>query len=49
MGGRSLRRWLLQPLLQVEAIQARQATIQELVQNGSLRQMLQQLTARIVY
>ncbi|MFZ4640672.1 MAG: DNA mismatch repair protein MutS [Nodosilinea sp.] len=47
MGGRSLRRWLLQPLLQVEAIQARQATIQELVQNGSLRQMLQQRLKQI--
>ena len=47
MGGRSLRRWLLQPLLQVEAIQARQATIQELVQNGSLRQALQQRLKQI--
>lgn len=47
MGGRSLRRWLLQPLLQVGAIQARQATIQELVQQGSLRQILQQRLKQI--
>jgi DNA mismatch repair protein MutS len=42
MGGRTLRRWLLQPLLDVNGIQSRQATITELVQDGNLRQMLQQ-------
>ena len=47
MGGRMLRRWLLQPLLDIAAIQARQDTIQELVDNGSLRQTLQQLLKKI--
>lgn len=41
MGGRTLRRWLLQPLLEVKGIQARQDTIAELLQDGNLRQMLQ--------
>ena len=41
MGGRTLRRWLLQPLLDVKGIQSRQETIQELLQDGNLRQMLQ--------
>jgi DNA mismatch repair protein MutS len=41
MGGRTLRRWLLQPLLDVAGIQARQATITELLRDGNLRQMLQ--------
>jgi DNA mismatch repair protein MutS len=41
MGGRTLRRWLLQPLLDVKGIQQRQATITELLQDGTLRQMLQ--------
>ncbi|MBE9114065.1 DNA mismatch repair protein MutS, partial [Nodosilinea sp. LEGE 07298] len=41
MGGRTLRRWLLQPLLDVKGIQSRQATITELLQDGNLRQMLQ--------
>ncbi|MBI4784220.1 MAG: DNA mismatch repair protein MutS [Oscillatoriophycideae cyanobacterium NC_groundwater_1537_Pr4_S-0.65um_50_18] len=47
MGGRALRRWLLQPLLDREAIAARQATVQELVEDGSLRQTLQQLLKQI--
>jgi DNA mismatch repair protein MutS len=47
MGGRSLRRWLLQPLLEIAAIQNRQATLQELVENGSLRQSLQQILKQI--
>ena len=47
MGGRALRRWLLQPLLKLEAIQARQESIQELVENGSLRQALQILLKQI--
>ncbi|PZV06469.1 MAG: DNA mismatch repair protein MutS [Leptolyngbya sp.] len=41
MGGRTLRRWLLQPLLDVKGIQQRQSTIMELLQDGNLRQMLQ--------
>ncbi len=43
MGGRALRRWLLQPLLNVEPIAQRQATIQELVEDGHLREALQSL------
>jgi DNA mismatch repair protein MutS len=47
MGGRALRRWLLQPLLDIAAIQARQDTLQELIERGSLRQTLQQLLKQI--
>ena len=47
MGGRALRRWLLQPLLEIAAIQARQETVQELVENGTLRQALQILLKQI--
>lgn len=47
MGGRALRRWLLQPLLSVEKIQSRQVTIQELVEDGSLRTALQQQLKQI--
>jgi DNA mismatch repair protein MutS len=42
MGGRALRRWLLQPLLEIRGIRARQETIQELADNPSLRQDLRQ-------
>lgn len=47
MGGRALRRWLLQPLLAVDKIQARQITIQELVDEGALRTALQQQLKQI--
>ncbi|NJN91329.1 MAG: DNA mismatch repair protein MutS, partial [Leptolyngbyaceae cyanobacterium SL_5_14] len=47
MGGRALRRWLLQPLLDIASIQSRQETIAELVSNGTLRQDLQQLLKQI--
>lgn len=47
MGGRALRRWLLQPLLSLEGIQARQETLQELVENSPLRQELRQLLRQI--
>lgn len=47
MGGRALRRWLLQPLLSLKGIEARQDTVEELVTNGSLRQQLQQLLKQI--
>jgi len=47
MGGRTLRRWLLQPLLEVRGIRARQETIQELVENSTLRQDLRQLLKSI--
>ena len=43
MGGRALRRWLLQPLLDVKGIRARQDTIQELTENTGLREDLRQL------
>ncbi|MEO0456281.1 MAG: DNA mismatch repair protein MutS [Cyanobacteria bacterium P01_A01_bin.114] len=47
MGSRALRRWLLQPLLSISGIQARQATIAELVSNGTLRQHLQLVLKQI--
>ena len=47
MGGRALRRWLLQPLLNIKGIGARHDTIQELVDNNPLRQDLQQLLRQI--
>ncbi|MEB3179239.1 MAG: DNA mismatch repair protein MutS [Nostocaceae cyanobacterium] len=47
MGGRALRRWLLQPLLDTKGIRARQDTIQELVEDTSLRNDLRQLLRRI--
>ena len=47
MGGRALRRWLLQPLLDTKGIRARQDTLQELTENGNLRQNLQQLLRQI--
>jgi DNA mismatch repair protein MutS len=47
MGGRALRRWLLQPLLNVAQIQSRQESIQELIDNLSLRQDLQALLRQI--
>ncbi len=42
MGGRALRRWLLQPLLDKTQIIARQDTLSELVQDTQLRQQIQQ-------
>ncbi|MGC1393447.1 MAG: DNA mismatch repair protein MutS [Coleofasciculaceae cyanobacterium] len=47
MGSRALRRWLLQPLLDLKGIQARHDTIQELVENSGLRQDLRQLLRQI--
>jgi DNA mismatch repair protein MutS len=47
MGSRALRRWLLQPLLDIKGIGARQDTIQELVENTPLRQDLRQLLRQI--
>jgi DNA mismatch repair protein MutS len=43
MGGRALRRWLLQPLLDIKGIRSRHDTIQELVENPGLREDLRQL------
>jgi DNA mismatch repair protein MutS len=47
MGGRALRRWLLQPLLDIKGIRARLDTIQELMENTPLRQDLRQLLRQI--
>ena len=47
MGGRALRRWLLQPLIDTKGIHARQDTIQELVANSSLRQDLRAMLRKI--
>ncbi|QLE58731.1 DNA mismatch repair protein MutS [Nostoc sp. TCL26-01] len=47
MGSRALRRWLLQPLLDIKGIKSRQDTIQELVENTPLRQDLRQLLRQI--
>lgn len=47
MGSRALRRWLLQPLLEISEIQARQNTIKELVADGILREDLQHLLRQI--
>lgn len=47
MGGRALRRWLQQPLVDVGQIQARQDTVQELVDKSFLRQELQGLLHQI--
>lgn len=47
MGGRRLRRWLLQPLLDRQGIRDRQDTVKELVADGLLRQHLQQLLKQI--
>ncbi|MDZ7970741.1 MAG: DNA mismatch repair protein MutS [Nostoc sp. DedSLP03] len=47
MGGRALRRWLLQPLLDIKGIRARLDTIQELMENTPLRQDLRHLLKQI--
>jgi DNA mismatch repair protein MutS len=47
MGSRALRRWLLQPLLDIKGIKARQDSIQELVDNTPLRQDLRALLRKI--
>lgn len=47
MGSRALRRWLLQPLLEIKGIKSRQDTIQELVENTPLRQDIRQLLRQI--
>ncbi len=47
MGGRALRRWLLQPLLDIKGIRARQDTIAELIENTPLRKDLRQLLRQI--
>lgn len=47
MGGRALRRWLIEPLLTIKKINARQNTIKELVEIPSLRRDLRQLLSGI--
>ncbi|MEB3295611.1 MAG: DNA mismatch repair protein MutS [Synechococcales bacterium] len=47
MGSRALRRWLQQPLLDRVGIQARQATLRELVDDGVLREDLQKQLRQI--
>ena len=47
MGGRALRRWLLQPLIEIKGIAARQETIKELVENTSMRQDLRSMLRKI--
>ncbi len=47
MGGRALRRWLLQPLLDIKGITARQDTISELIRLTNLRDDLRQLLRQI--
>lgn len=47
MGGRALRRWLLQPILNIKGIKARQDTIKELFDNSILRQEIQKVLRQI--
>ena len=47
MGGRTLRRWVLQPLVDIKGIAARQSTIKELVANTSMRQDLRSMLRKI--
>ena len=47
MGGRTLRRWVLQPLIDLKGIAARQSTIKELVENTSMRQDLRSMLRKI--
>ncbi|MEL6494610.1 MAG: DNA mismatch repair protein MutS [Cyanobacteria bacterium J06623_7] len=47
MGGRALRRWVLQPLIDIKGIEARQKTIKELVDNTSMRQDLRSMLRKI--
>lgn len=47
MGGRALRRWLLQPLKEKKGIISRQNTIEELMNNPALRQDLRELLRSI--
>ena len=47
MGSRALRRWLLQPLLNLDKIRSRQDTVQELVNHGLLRQEIQRTLKQI--
>ncbi len=47
MGGRALRRWLLQPLLDPDTIAERQDSVEELIQQTALRQDIRRLLKQI--
>jgi DNA mismatch repair protein MutS len=47
MGGRLLRRWLLEPLLQVEAIRQRQAAVAALVESWIVREEAREILKEI--
>ena len=47
MGGRALRQWMMQPLLNIAAIEARQNGITELIETSQLRQDLQNCLQQI--
>ncbi len=47
MGARDLQRWLIEPLLNIEKITERQNTVEELVEDITLRHDLKQLLANI--
>jgi DNA mismatch repair protein MutS len=47
MGGRRLRQWVLRPLLSLEQIQHRQATVAEFVDNVTMRQSLAETLGKI--
>ena len=47
MGGRAMRRWLLQPLLKQKGIDARQNTIAELIDNSALRKDIRVVLKKI--
>jgi DNA mismatch repair protein MutS len=47
MGSRALRRWVLQPLLDVDQIHLRQSTIAELAGDGRLRTALQRILQEV--
>ncbi len=47
MGGRTLRQWLLYPLKDLTAIKARQAAVEQLLTETSLREALRQTLSRV--
>jgi DNA mismatch repair protein MutS len=47
MGGRALRRWLLQPLIDLKGIRARQDSLEELFNNTQFREDLRQMLRQI--
>lgn len=47
MGSRMLRKWLLKPLTQVDAIRARQNAVQELTESSELRSAIEDVLGRL--